>query len=125
MSLQEFVVVDFTDGFEVVGFKTVAWDSVKDYQRACYIADHRPGTTVVQIVLGGWLRIEHDWTHWFERFNSEEHRRIRTAESVRLTKLVAGHKEVRWNLPVLSSKASVVQVFGLRGFHSSTVGPYE
>ncbi|AGT04787.1 hypothetical protein cgp_0904 [Corynebacterium glutamicum MB001] len=53
MSLQEFVVVDFIDGFEVVGFKTVAWDSVKDYQRACYIADHRPGTTVVQIVLGG------------------------------------------------------------------------
>lgn len=52
MSLQEFVVVDFIDGFEVVGFKTVAWDSVKDYQRACYIADHRPGTTVVQIVLG-------------------------------------------------------------------------
>lgn len=110
MPLKESMTVDFVDDFEIAGFKTVAWDSVEDYTRARQIARHlaneRPGTHGKDRPTGC-LRTEDDWSHWFRRFHSGKHRRIRTAGSAFLTELVAGHKAKIWNLPVLSSKISI------------------
>lgn len=103
---------DDVDGFEIAGFETRAWDSVSDYDRAREIASHmqlvRYGTTGANRPTGC-LRTGRDWETWFRRFESATGRRIRTADSAKLTELVAAHKEGLFVVDGLAARVPVIQ----------------
>lgn len=104
--------VDEVDGHEVAGFDTAPWDTVGEYIRARDIARHiasaRPGTTGHDRPTGC-LRTREEWLTWQRRYESSTGRRVRTADAVLLTELVAAHKEGLLALPVLASPVPVAQ----------------